>query len=269
MRELRPPLVAGVCLIVLGGLWLLRNLGLIGSVPIGPLLLIAVGTVIVVAALRAQPTSASAGATPADTPVAVPLDGATRARVLLDHGAGTLTVSGQGRPGILLEGRAQGAAAPIIRRDGDVLEVRLRPLSGAEPGGWLSRAEALTWQLALSPDIPLEVELRTGASRVHADLSAAAVERLTVRTGASDVDLVLPGRGRSATSISAGAAEIRVHVPQGVAAAVRNRTALASFRIDEARFPRSGDVYRSPDYEQASARADIDVEGGVAAFEVR
>ena len=267
MRDLRPPVIAGLTLVVLGGLWLLRNLGLIPRLPIAPLVLIAVGAIIVIAALRSQPADAGAGVT--ETPVAVPLDGAARARILLDHGAGTLDVTGGGQPGLALDGSAQGAAPPILRREGDLLEIRLRPLAGGEPGGWMSRGEALSWRLALSGEVPLEIELRTGASRLRADLSALGVERVRLRTGASDVDLVLPGRGRCSAFLSAGAAEIRVRVPEGVAASVRNRTALASFRIDELRFPRTGDVFRSPDYEHAEARADIDVEGGLASFDVR
>jgi hypothetical protein len=60
-----------------------------------------------------------------------------------------------------------------------------------------------------------------------------------------------------------------VRVPDGVAASVRTRSALASVNVNPARFPRTNGVYRSADYDTARARADIDIEGGLASFSVQ
>jgi hypothetical protein len=92
---------------------------------------------------------------------------------------------------------------------------------------------------------------------------------LILRTGASDTRLVLPDHGRTHTEISAGAADVQITVPPGVEAAVRNRSALAGFTIDERRFPRVDGGYRSPGYDVAEDRADIEIEGGVASFSMR
>jgi hypothetical protein len=57
-------------------------------------------------------------------------------------------------------------------------------------------------------------------------------------------------------------------VPGSVAARIRSRVALGSSQIDEARFPRLGDVSQSADYGTSENRVDIDVQGGVGSVRV-
>ena len=80
---------------------------------------------------------------------------------------------------------------------------------------------------------------------------------------------VLP-RAAGATTVRAesGAASLTIEVPAGVAARIRSRMALGSSQVDEARFPRVGDGYESPDYATAANRVDIDISGGVGSVKV-
>jgi hypothetical protein len=302
MSAVRPPLVAGVALVLLGGLWLLRGLGVAIDVPVGPLLLLGVGAVVLAAGLRERPAAPGAGAgmtagdpamhvagagpgraaaPPADGSaqaagatavaapperLALPTDGAERARIIVEHGAGSVRLHGGASSGLLLEGGFDGGVRPEVRRVDGVLEVRLRGF--ADVSGWLARGRALTWDISLADDVPLAIELSTGASRVRADLTGTRTERLDVRTGASDVEVVLP-KASCALSVSAGAADVRVRVPEGLAAGIRNRTAVAGFTVDELRFLRTATGYATPDYDAAVERAEIDLEGGVASFSVR
>ena len=65
-----------------------------------------------------------------------------------------------------------------------------------------------------------------------------------------------------------GAASLSIEVPAGVAARIRSRITLGSSQIDEARFPRIGDVYQSLDYGTAANRVDIDASGGVGSLRI-
>jgi hypothetical protein len=255
-------LLVGAGLVTIGAVWLVNNLGLLRTdIPIAPVVLILVGTAAVLTATRpaASPTTASESAELA-------LDGAPRARLVLNHGAGTLRVAAGARDGLLYAGRFAGGVQQEIRRNGDRLEVRLQPSPG---DSWLWRRTPITWDLGLAPDVPIDLEIHTGASRLELDLTGVAVASLVLKTGASDVRLVLPDHGRTSTEISAGAADVRITVPPGVAASVRNRSALAGFSVDETRFPRANGGYRSMDYDTAEDRADIDIDGGVASFSIR
>jgi hypothetical protein len=62
---------------------------------------------------------------------------------------------------------------------------------------------------------------------------------------------------------------VNVQVPDGVAARIRIKGGMASRNIDESRFPRVGDEFRSPGYDTADDRADIDIQGGAGSFTVR
>jgi hypothetical protein len=50
---------------------------------------------------------------------------------------------------------------------------------------------------------------------------------------------------------------------------VRFEGGLASIDVDQNRFPRAGGVYRSPDYDTAQNKVDIEVKAGVGSLDVR
>jgi hypothetical protein len=255
--NLRPSLVGGAALIALGGLLLLRELGL--ALPIAPVLLITIGAVILLTARRSEEPAPQ-------EPASLTLDGAAGATLVLNHGAGELRVTGGAAPGQLFDGRFTAGLRQTVRRSGDRLDVTLQPDGDVER--WVARASTVDWDMALAPGLPIDLEIRTGASRVRLDLTGLDIVTLTLKTGASDVEIILPDHGRSRTSISAGAADVRLRVPAGVAAAVHNRSALAGFSIDETRFPRAADGYRSADFDGADDRVEIDIDGGVASFSI-
>jgi hypothetical protein len=68
--------------------------------------------------------------------------------------------------------------------------------------------------------------------------------------------------------IESGAAAVKLRVPQGVAAQLTVHGALAGIRVDESRFPKTADVYRSTGYDGAQNRVEILVETGVGSVEV-
>ena len=267
MTELRLPVVAGGLMVLAGTLALLHAVGVLpGGVPIGPLVVLGAGAWLLSAGLRSERSAPSADA--ADpVAVAVPLDGATAARLVLSHGAGTIRMAGGATAGHLVEGTSSSIVQTTkTHRDGR-LEATLQPTGTWEQ--WPGRRAAVVWDLGLARDVPIDLEVRTGASQVRLDLADALVRSLKVQTGASDVEVVLPAHGRCNVSVSAGAADVRIRVPEGVAASVRNRSALAGFTIDEHRFPKVDGRYESPGFDRADDRADIDIDGGVASFSVR
>jgi hypothetical protein len=251
----------GVALLLVGATWLLRNLGLLpDGVGLVPVLLIAAGMALLVGGVSRS------GQPPAPTGASLALDGAASARLELGYGAGTLRLAGGAEPGLLYQGTFAGGVRQDASRRGDRVEATLRHASNApQILGW---ARPLDWDLRVADRVPIDLEVRTGASRVRLDLAGLQVRSLKIETGASDVDVVLPAHGRCRVEIEAGAADVRVRVPEGVAASVRTSSALASVNVDPTRFPRIDGTHRSPDYETAAARADIEIDGGLASFSV-
>jgi hypothetical protein len=70
-------------------------------------------------------------------------------------------------------------------------------------------------------------------------------------------------------SIEAGVASVKLTIPEGVSADIQARGGLASIQIDQKRFPRDGERYRSADYDTAGNKIDLMIETGVGSVEVR
>ena len=251
-----------VVLTVVGGLFAVRELGgLPIGIPLVPVLLVVIGI-----ALLTSATTARRHGDVIEEAVSITADDATSARLVLAHGAGSLRLVDGAADGMVCEGTAYGGARAISHRLGERLEVTLRPPGDIEQLARFRRP--LDWQLALPSRLPLDLEVRTGASEVRLDLARTSVRSVVVKAGASDLDVVVPAAGHSRVEVDAGAADVDVRVPPGVAASIRTRSALASVDVDAERFPKVGELHRSPDFDTAEHRTEIVLEGGVASFRV-
>lgn len=266
----RSALFWGGILILVGILLLLDNLGVLAVDVwslVWPLCLIAFGLWVLWGVLFGRPSAET-------EEVTIPLEGAGQARVRIHHGAGRLRVDGSAGPGELVTGTFGGGLDYRVTRDGEALDVRMRmPPHGfpffVMPWSW-GPGGALDWSAGLSGEIPLELVLETGASDTRLDLTDLHVIDLRLQTGASATDVTLPANaGHTRVKIEAGAASVIVRVPSGVAARIRAGGGLASVNVDQDRFPREGGVYRSPDYDTALNRVDLDIETGVGLIAVR
>jgi hypothetical protein len=261
----RSSLFWGSTLVLVGGLLLLQNLGVIpSSISIWgilwPLVLIGLGVRLLWRVYGPRRALASEAVT-------IPLEGASLARVRVRHGAGRLRLQAGAGPNEIASGTFVGGLDYESRREGDGLKVKLRvPDDGFM---WMGPIEPRDWEVRLNEGIPLELNLKTGANEAHLDLTDLRVTDLRYETGASSTELTLPARaGHTRVEISAGAASINIRVPEGVAARLRSRGGLSSTDVDTRRFPRQGEVYQSPDYETAVNRAEISVEMGAGSVRV-
>lgn len=129
----------------------------------------------------------------------------------------------------------------------------------------------ILWDVRLSDQVPLEMAVETGVGVSELDLGELQVERLTLHAGVGEVTVTLPERvERGQVDIQAGIGQITLIIPEGVAAEIRANTGLGGTSVDTDRFPERGaGVYRSPDYDSARYRLDIQVSGGIGEIEVR
>ena len=124
------------------------------------------------------------------------------------------------------------------------------------------------WDLMVSPDVALDLEIRAGAADLDLDLTHLNVRRLVVGAAASQLRIRLPAAGQTRVEIEAGAADIEITVPQGVAARIDNDSFLNFTSIDSSRFPESGGEHRSPDYSTAENRVDIEIGAGAVSVTI-
>lgn len=258
---MRTPLFWPLLLIAAGVLFLLDNFGLLPGSAWGliwPLALVALGVQILL----------NRGAAPEPVEDAITLEGARSARLVLEHGAGELRVSGGAPADLLYGGSFAGGVDKRLDRQGDRVSVTL----SARPSAWFRwpGAHGLNWDLRLNEQVPLALTIESGAASTRLDLANTQVTDLTIETGASATTVVLPARaGHTRAKVSAGAASVDITVPEGVAARIRGMVGVGSLSVDQRRFPRFDRAYESPDFATAEHRVELDVEGGVGSVTVR
>jgi hypothetical protein len=194
--------------------------------------------------------------------LALPLGGVSAAAVRIQFGAGTLRIA-RAAAGNLVDGTFEGGVEQRASGPGRV-ELAQDTTYGLP---WVDHGSE--WVVGVTGEVPLDLRVDAGASRADLDLGDVAVRRFDLHTGASETRVRLPrAAGRTEVHAETGAASLVLEVPLGVAARIRSRMALGSSQVDESRFARTGDGYASVDYETATNRVDIDVQGGVGSLRV-
>ncbi|MHB8840738.1 MAG: LiaI-LiaF-like domain-containing protein [Candidatus Aquicultor sp.] len=254
-------------LIFVGVVLLLSNLGFLTVDPFRliadfwPVLLIIVGLYFIW--LRLRPPRAIN-----PTPVSQGLEGASRADVSINFGAGALGVHSQKTAdNVLFEGHFYSRPEVTVSKRGDVLEAKLRQSEWP----WTPHAhwQGDDWNIGFNEKTPLTLRLSTGANRAFIDLTDNNVELVELNTGASDMTLKLPkASGFTRAIVKGGAADIKLEVPQGVAARIKSTGALSSLNVNTGRFPRTDSGYASPDYDTAQNKVDIEINTGVSSISV-
>lgn len=201
------------------------------------------------------------------------LGNARRGIIDLEHGGGKLDVMAlpQESPQ-LLDGDLSYSQNSAIERtaesrgDGTYVRLGARNSWKGFPTGNSFRQD---WTVGLSPNVPLELRVHSGASSVALDLSGLKVTYLNVDSGASAVDVTLPeAAGRTEAHVKAGVAGVHIRVPEGVAARIKTQNGLSGTSIDPYRFPKNGSDYQSPNYDTATNRVDLYVETGVSGLTI-
>lgn len=204
------------------------------------------------------------------------LDGASRANVRLQFGAGDLTVGALDRDNgnvatATYAGPSNYAPEPTyqVRDNVGELAYSIRDVKVGLP--FFRGDEHLRMDVHLTQNAPLVLNVEAGASDSTLDLSALQVTQLDLQTGVADTHVRLPqAAGHTRVSVHGGVTDLTFDVPQGVAADVRTSNGMASREIDERRFPHlGGGHYRSADYDTATNRVEMDIELGIATLRVR
>ena len=199
----------------------------------------------------------------------IDLQGANNAYLKISHGAGELKIHSGANINEIAHGTFAGGLEYKAARNGDKLEVRMKPARDFMDFPFFGSHTQLDWDVALNSEIPTALELSLGANKSMLDLRDMNITDLKLETGASDTRLTLPARGRFRADFDFGAASLEVIIPDGLSARIRASLGAADMKIDESRFPRNGSYYQSPDYDSAANAVDMTIDAGAASISIR
>jgi hypothetical protein len=257
----------GGLLVLAGILLLLQNLGIItGNIwgIIWPLILIFFGVQFLFSVT-------GRGGHMESQKLALPVSGVSQAAVQFNHGAGYLRVDSSVEPGMLLSGTFEGGVECSQVNQGLTNRIDLRP---GRQYFWdfpwsFGYHHGFSWTVGLNPDIPLMLEIKTGASETQLDLTHLKVTDLRMETGASSTTVRMPeAAGFTQAHVQSGVASVDIRIPAQVAARIEVKSGLAGISVDSRRFIQSGSLYESPDYASAANKVNLFVETGVGSVNV-
>lgn len=150
--------------------------------------------------------------------------------------------------------------------EGDHVDVSIGELPGGmlfDPRTWAD--EGHSWQISLTPDLPLALTIDGGNGGTTADLTGLTLSELALDAGNGRTTATLPA-GAYTVRVDGGNGSIALTLPAGVAARVEYDEGNGSVAVD-GRFTRvSGDgdegVYETDDYATAGERLLLVVDSG-------
>lgn len=263
----RNQLVWGVVLLLVGGLMLANAMGI--KLPNGtslmelfwPVILILGGIWVLVGGYLRRNAEVEN--------VSIDLQGALTADLNINHGAGELKIHSGANANEFVRGSFSGGLEHNANRNGDRLEVSMRPVKDVFDFPFFGPHQQLDWDIALNAEIPIALKLNLGANKSDLDLRDMNITNLDLDTGASDTKITLPSKGRFTADLDLGAASLEIIIPDGLSARIRASLGAADMKIDESRFPRNGKYYQSPDYTAAANAVDMIIDAGAASIKIK
>jgi len=227
------------------------------------------------------------------TDIEQPLDDAESAEVRIDSSVGQLTDEALEDSKNLIEGTIYSVERETILENyemtGDMIEYYLH--SEWEPGGSFNFNEKntrLSWDLALSPEIPLDLRISLGVGESDLNLSKLQVTALDLNIGVGQTTVELPigeynakvdgGVGQTSIEIPAegqiklnvdgGVGEIVIYLPEGMAAKINVDRGIAGLSVPSG-LEKNEDTYTSPNFDNAENWIEINIDQGVGNIAIR
>ena len=130
--------------------------------------------------------------------------------------------------------------------------------------------EETRWEVRCTRKIPLTVDIKSAVGNLDLDLSELKVTELHMDVDAGHSAIKMPSAaGTTLAYIKADVANVEMTIPDGVAARLKAEVDLATFEVDEQRFPRQGDYYVSRDFESSSNRVELEIDCDIGRVQLK
>lgn len=234
------------------------------------------------------------------------IDGATRAEVEIDFSIGKGNIRTLGQSGNLIEADITYVGEMDFIVEGDTSKyVKLaqkQPKNVISPlrQGFRALADRkdLTWDVGLSPNVPLDLSIDGGVGPVKANLTGLTISELEIDSGVGTMNITLPiqtnplhaeidsGVGQLTVTVPEGAhgeldieggvGEVVIYVSRNSAVLLTAESGLGSIKVPDGlrrvagsrEFIEDSGEWRTEGYELAEKRLRIKFDGGVGSFRI-
>ena len=193
-------------------------------------------------------------------PVAIDLNGAMRANVELDMGAGQLNLHGGADK--LLDGYFEynvAANKPVVEsaRNGSHAIVTIKEPPGHAHGG------RNDWNLQLNNNTLLDLALNCGAGQARLNLGDVTLRSLEVHMGAGQVDIDLRGHPTRdyEVNVAGGVGQATIHLPQDVGIRADAQGGIGEINVSG--LEKTAGHYENSLYNKGKVNVRITVHGGI------
>ncbi len=195
------------------------------------------------------------------------LGDAARAEISLAPAVGQLAVEGLDDSKALIEGEISIGRGQQVWSDYKIqgttalysLDARNTvPFVGS---GW-------DWELALSPDVPIELDASMAVGEMDLELGDVTLSGLDASQAVGDLSISLPAGEALNADVSQAIGQIIVYVPEEASVRLEVSKALSSLSVPSD-FEKRGDYYYSPGYEAAEMSIDLDISQAIGSIVIR
>ncbi|MCA9958235.1 MAG: hypothetical protein KC413_18030 [Anaerolineales bacterium] len=126
-----------------------------------------------------------------------------------------------------------------------------------------------TWNLSLSNEVPLNLDIDLGVGESNIDLAGLNLTELDVTTGVGQSTIDLSGDWDEGfdVRIKGGVGDTTIILPREVGVFVELNTGIADVEVFG--LVREGDNYRNDVYDQSDVTINVEVDGGIGQIELR
>ena len=203
--------------------------------------------------------------------VAYPLESWREATVRVQMGVGRLVVSAlEGSDDLMradiTHDRSRSSVMSSLDRLGDRAVIELKSTAAALDPTLAAISDV--WEVRLSPELPLTLEIEGGVSRSEINLTGLSLARLDLNVGVGDVQVTLAERAPYEAEIHGGVGRLVVTVPADSPARIRVDEGLGSVDVG-AGLRREGNSFVTASYHSDQPAIEVNLEGGIGAISLR
>jgi len=129
---------------------------------------------------------------------------------------------------------------------------------------WFNNRRSNTWDLNLTPLVPLSLNINIGAGSFHFYLQELMIEELKINSGACDLEVNL-GNQAEYVEINSAVMNLELNIPENKAVSIMTKGAISNKNFNrKGLFKTADNTYQTPGFEDADQKLIVDIRAPIS-----